>query len=745
MKRLLMKPVGMLAVLLTVFAFSSQAQDLNEAIHLTRSEQYEKADAMFKELINKDPSNGDLYFYQGENYLADYYSDTISNSLTVVAKEAKDIYQKGVDANPDDPLNYVGLAKIAYLTGDDKTADEMRAKAKSFLLPYRNLRRINPPAPRYAFILAKIAESYINKDQVDTTLALPLIRQALSIDNMNLDVNLIAGDIYNLVNDGSKAIYYYNQAQFADPESPTANMKIGAIYVRGRALQAAIPYFEQAIQLDANYAPAYRELGQLYLLAQRFDQAKEYFKKYLDLTAGNIPAKIRYVNALFYAKDYDGVIKNVQDIFAVDKSRTYLNRIAGYSYYEKNPPNYDKALEYMRTLFKEVAPDRIIPKDYQYMARILLKKNQGYPKQLDDLNNLKQQLSKEESKYSVASKSEKAKIKPNITKLTAEVDSVQKVVNAADAEIDEAFVNYAKLEKLRPNDMSLLNEIATNYYNYKRYVGAAKTWSKMLDPSKDNTEELMRIGKTYYIANDFKAADSTFSAITKKDPSYVQAYLWIARTFSKQDPDTKMGLARPKFVKVLEVAQKDSLKYEPEIVESCQYLGFYYMMNQDYGKCKDYYNRIVNLDPSNKENKIKGYAGLASVELRALSSEKSNEGRLPYLSRAAESYNKILAIDPNNASAKSQLKYVREFEAQIRKGINPNEIKGVVKDESGQPIPYASIRVKDTAAENLTNSKGEYKFEIPEGSEVLIISARGYKTIEIPITKTRVYNVTLEK
>jgi tetratricopeptide (TPR) repeat protein len=745
MKRLFFKPVGMLAVLLTVFMINGQAQDLNEAIHLTRSEQYEKADDMYKDLISKDPSNGDAYFYQGENLLADYYSDTISNSLTVVAKEARDIYQKGVDANPNDPLNYVGLAKIAFLTGDDKTADEMRAKAKSFLLPYRNLRRINPPAPRYAFILAKIAESYINKDKVDTTLALPLIRQALSIDNMNLNVNLIAGDIYNLVNDGSKAIYFYNQAQFADPESPTANMKIGAIYVRGRALQAAIPYFEQAIQLDANYAPAYRELGQLYLLAQRFDQAKEYFKKYLDLTAGNIPAKIRYVNALFYAKDYDGVIKNVQDIFAVDKSRTYLNRIAGYSYFEKNPPEYDKALEYMRTLFKEVAPERIIPKDYQYMAMILLKKNQDYSKKVDDLNNLKQQLSKEESKYSVASKTEKAKIKPNITKLTAETDSLQNIITAADAEIDEAFDNYNKLANLRENDNSLLNVIATNYYNYRRYSGAAKTWAKMLDPSKDNTEELMRIGKTYYIANDFNAADSTFSAIIKSKKDYVPAFLWIARTYSKKDPDTKLGLAKPKFLNVLEAAQSDSLKYESEIVESCQYLGFYYMMQQDFKKSKDFYNRIVNLDPSNNENKIKGYAGLASVELRSLSTEKTNEGRLPYLSRAAESYNKILAIDPGNASAKSQLNYVREFETQIKKGINPNEIKGVVRDESGAPIPYASIRVKDTAAENLTNSKGEYKFEIPEGSEVLIISAKGYKAVEIPITKTRVYNVTLEK
>lgn len=86
-----------------------------------------------------------------------------------------------------------------------------------------------------------------------------------------------------------------------------------------------------------------------------------------------------------------------------------------------------------------------------------------------------------------------------------------------------------------------------------------------------------------------------------------------------------------------------------------------------------------------------------------------------------------------NSSAKNQLIVVREYEGQIKKGINPNEIKGVIKDAAGQPLPYASIRVKDTAAENLANAKGEYKFEIPQGSEVLIISAKGYKAKEVPM------------
>jgi hypothetical protein len=53
--------------------------------------------------------------------------------------------------------------------------------------------------------------------------------------------------------------------------------------------------------------------------------------------------------------------------------------------------------------------------------------------------------------------------------------------------------------------------------------------------------------------------------------------------------------------------------------------------------------------------------------------------------------------------------------------------------------------VKNTAAENISNTRGEYKFEIPQGSEVLIISADGYQAKEVAITKTRQYDIILEK
>jgi tetratricopeptide (TPR) repeat protein len=288
--------------------------------------------------------------------------------------------------------------------------------------------------------------------------------------------------------------------------------------------------------------------------------------------------------------------------------------------------------------------------------------------------------------------------------------------------------------------------MATNYSVFRQYNLAAKSMAKLIDPTKDDFDAYMRVGRAFYNGENYKAADSVFNIILKKSPNYLPAHVQIARTYSKMDPDFKMGLAKAKFQKLIEVAKTDSLKNDAEMMEAFGYLGYYNMSKENYSTSKDYYNRMIALDPNNKENKIKGYNGLGLIELKLASTEKTNEGRLPYLSRSADAYNKILALDPNNASAKNQINYIHEFEAQVKKGINPNEIKGVVKDAAtGKPIPYASIRVKDTAAENMTNTKGEYKFEIPQGSEVLIISAKGYQAQEIPITKSRVYNASLSK
>ena len=727
----LFRTASLILTLLVLFNVTGlRAQTLVEAITATNNEQYDKADQILQNLAKSAPSSK-IYYRLGENTLLNFFSDSISNSLKIIAVEARQQFEKGIALSPNDPLNYVGLAKVASCLGDQQTAAQMRLKAKSFLPPYKKVSKI-PNPQEYAYTLAKLAESYIVFDHVDTTMAMPDVREALTIDPKNSETYIITGDIYLLVNNGSLAIKNYNKAQELDLKSPIANMKIGSIYFKGRNLMAAIPYYEQAIALDKNYAPAYRELGQLYSMAGRFKESKEYFETYLKLTNQNIPAKIRYVNALFYSKNYAEVIKNVEDIFAVDQSRSYLNRIAGYSCYEQG--NYPQALTYMDRLFETLPADRILKKDYIYYARILMKKNQNYPNMLIELDKANAELTKTKDKIESLKGPAKEKEKANEAPLAAKVSGIQANVDAAEKELAKAYDAYEKAITFGEEDVNLIQEKANAFYNQRHYSEAAETWKRLIAKGKNSEENYLQIGKAYYQGKDFDKAEEILNELTVKYPDYIPGYLWSANNASAKDPDSKQGFAKQKFTALMAKASVDSIKYTNEIYDALRFLGYNALQADNYEAAKAYYVRMANLDPKNKDIVMKAYSSMATMYMSA-----------GEYSRATEYYNKILALEPGNAQAKSSIQYIVALQSSAKPKANPNEITGVIKDDSGQPIVGASVRVKDTAAEAWTNVKGEYKFTMPEASSTLVISAKGYKTIELPVSKKRIYNATLSK
>ncbi|MES2240664.1 MAG: TonB-dependent receptor [Bacteroidota bacterium] len=71
-------------------------------------------------------------------------------------------------------------------------------------------------------------------------------------------------------------------------------------------------------------------------------------------------------------------------------------------------------------------------------------------------------------------------------------------------------------------------------------------------------------------------------------------------------------------------------------------------------------------------------------------------------------------------------------------------IKGVVKDESGMPIPGANILLKGTQVVSSTDFDGNYTIKIANNAKVLLFSFIGYKTKEVAIGNQSVINVSLE-
>lgn len=72
------------------------------------------------------------------------------------------------------------------------------------------------------------------------------------------------------------------------------------------------------------------------------------------------------------------------------------------------------------------------------------------------------------------------------------------------------------------------------------------------------------------------------------------------------------------------------------------------------------------------------------------------------------------------------------------------KVSGVVKDNSGEPIPGANVVVKGTTNGTVTDIDGKYTIEVPNNA-TLSVSFIGYSTKEIKVGSQSVVNVVLEE
>ncbi len=615
MKRNILTTGKTLLIVFNFFIVTLQAQSLDEALKLIKNERLEDALSTLKEVIKNEPNNADAYYYQGEIILRSYINDPYSNTLEEAVKEAKASFQKGLQTDSTRMLNNIGMGIIALISKNDTTTADFYFRKVENTIPkkYKNYNEIHytlliklglaqlySPKPRFHKAIAYLEKAKAASIEIGT--------KTKNISNEKPDVYIALGDIYLEKGEASAAVANYNKANYINPDLAEPIVKIGKLYMRSRNLQAAKNNFDQAKEIDSTYAPLYRAYGELFLMSSGTAQfAKVNFRKFLELSGNNIPAKVQYVNALFKAKDYKDCLENIEEILNYDKSRNYLYRVAAYSAYEMRPPDYNKALNYIEEFFKNSPVEKIIPKDYAYYGRILLK--------LKD------------------------------TTL-----------------VNKAFENLMKAYEMDSSDIELITDIAYNAYYEKRLPLAIRMLQKKIEIGESQSADYMLMGKAYYQLaqaasdtllrnNNYRMAQKVFTEITQKEPDNVQAYLWIANTAYSLDPDGKLGLALPQYEKVIEAALKDTVKNAAELYESYRFMGSYYFYNAkpDYDKAESYFTKLIYLDPKKDQWKIMGYSSLAVLYTKKKDYPK-----------ALEMYNKILALDPNNNEIKKTVEALKK-------------------------------------------------------------------------------------
>ncbi|MFC3561527.1 tetratricopeptide repeat protein [Pedobacter jamesrossensis] len=528
------------------------AQNLNDAKKAIDAEQYQKASSMLKSLVNSQASNGDNYYNLGLVYLKTGYIDS-----------ARAVFNKGVAADAKNASNYAGLGEADLLSNNPTSAKTNFDKAVA-------------AAPKDYKTYLAIGKAYLAQDKPSEDVSKPDFASALAnltkadeLDAKDKDAEVFIGlgDAYALQKKNSEAITPYFRVGDIDPTNRRAKTQVGKMYKESRAFPEGEKELQEVIAADANYGPAYRELGELYLQWSSFGtdkekaaKATELYKKYLDLTDKSLESQLRYMQFLFYAKDYkalEQVASSIQ-VPANDPKGIIVSRLKGWSAYENK--NYPQALTNMTEYFaKQKDTTKILGFDYLYLGKAQLKAGQ---------------------------------------------DSL-------------ALINISKAVAKDSTNTDALAEVAKTFFDAKKYAKSAAIYDKVIAASPNGKGVLYSYfynGLAYYFeyASQYSAkknpskdllvkADSSIAKVAQLSPETTDAYLYRARVNSLLDDDkAPKGLALPFFETFIQkVTEKPELvtPNARKLSEAYDNLGGFYF-NSDKAKAKEYFDKSVAVYPT---------------------------------------------------------------------------------------------------------------------------------------------------
>jgi len=353
-----------------IFFGVSTAQNLQDAVRMMNNEQYESAGKVYEKLITSEPANGNNYYYCGENYFKLDMPD-----------KAQAMYQKGVDVNPANAINYVGLGKILYTSGNVSGAGDDFFKAKTI------------SKSQNATVLMGIADVFINSEIKNSREAISLLNQAITLEPKNPEIYTLLGDAYLEQNDGNTAIANYEKALEINKKFTKAILREGKLYSRAKNYNLALEYYNKAITIDSTFAPAFRERAELRFRAGQSERAAADYEKYLKLN-DNINARYRYCEFQFSNKKFKEAVNGFNQILKSDTTYTNIYRLLGYSYYEIG--DYPNGMVNMDKFFSKakVSGQKLLESDYEYLGKNQMKTGKDSLGQINLLKAIQMDSSK---------------------------------------------------------------------------------------------------------------------------------------------------------------------------------------------------------------------------------------------------------------------------------------------------------------------------------------------------------------
>ncbi|HBN63434.1 MULTISPECIES: tetratricopeptide repeat protein [Duncaniella] len=507
-----------------------------DGVDYYNAERFDKAKTILEKTLN-DPSTKKAvsYFYLG--------SLELDNNNVAAASEN---FNKGVQADPAYGYNYVGLGQIALKNGNKKDAENYFKQALE-------------GNKKDASVMAAIARAYFN---VDPTLYAKEIEKnianAMKVSkNKEAQVYVLQGDMAK-ASDIGQAAGFYEQAMVYDEQAgnvnPEAYVKYANLYNKVNPDFAIGKLVELNEKLPTS-ALAQSELAEKYYDGNQFTKAAEQYGKYIKNPNHFQGDEQRYSGLLYFGKKYQESLDVANQVLAADPNNEYMQRMVMLN--KAALKDFAGAEEAAQKLFSH-ANAKFTATDYSTYGDIL--GELGRPQEAIEAYVKAYEMNPEKNKQMLAEISSMYNDLENDQKA---VEYMQKFVDAGDATLNDYFIlsnRYKNLGLSLPEGSPERAEAANN---------GIKNIDLAIEGAA-NKGPLYRNKATLLMIRD--GAENTTPELIDTYKAMIAAY--------DEDPANKE-------------------KYADAYKMAYTRMGSYYMQQGDNAQAREYFQKVLEMDPEN--------------------------------------------------------------------------------------------------------------------------------------------------
>ena len=450
-----------------------------------------------------------------------------------------------------------GVEKVKDLI---KTNPEMAEEQADDLLKGKNKKNVD--------LVLAIGRAYMEAGQLEQ--AEDYVKIAKKADSKSAAVSIFEGDIAVARKDPGTASQRYEEAIYFDPNCKEAYLKYADIYKAANP-GLATSKLEELRAIDPQAVEVDRKLAEIYYSANEFDKAADAYSRFAEGDKATEKDLVNYSFALFLNHDFEKSLAVANLGLQKNPQHAVFNRLRMYNFIDLK--RYDEAKQAADSFFAACKTEDLTYLDYLYHGTLL--------DALKDYNN--------------------------------------------------AVISLEKAYEMNKDRTEVLRQISSSYEGAEKYEEAIDAFNKYVAtlPEEQKTPDLtFEVGRLYYAEGTtadsvnytpemkkeaLLQADSAFAKLAELVPDNYLGNFWRARTNSALDPETTEGLAKPYYETALAILLKKEDASVSQIVECESYLGYYYYVQKDYARSKEYWKKILELAPENATAK-QALEGMGQVD-----------------------------------------------------------------------------------------------------------------------------------